>query len=336
MITAVLIVTPGCAAEPSRIDTSRVEASSNNEEREREIISAAVINAIAEEDFGRLNAMADQFRTSRARTPSGHWKSSIMYYTLEWQFGQGLDRKTGCKYHYEDFIQKWRQFSPDQPATIIATANMYLDRAWCVRGGGYADTVDDTERRGFYRLAQKSYDVLHANREKASIDPEYYALTASTYVALGKSRDEMIALVDMAAAQEPYYLRTYFAASVHFLPKWYGDATQFDIFARYAAEKTRASDQTGFYYRVYWNINQSSGEKNELNWDWNDAKKSMRDIYGRYPVAFNANQMIQETCKAGDIDEAKYCMRALHPEAPDDSFFALMIDSCKTQTAGLM
>lgn len=324
---------PSCTSGEGALDTSRVEANSSDEEFERNRIISAVDLAITSKDLAGLSEMADKYRQSRARTPSGSWQSEIFHIAIQFQTRKNLQRSTGCQSPLAPLVRDWLESDPDQPAAIITMADLELAEGWCFRGTGYSDEVSEQGWKEFRKHSRAAYDMLETKRDQASSDPEFYAVMAAVYRALNKTPRDLRLLLDEATSREPYYLRTYFSASHSFLPQWGGSAERLDDFARYAAERTAASDKTGFYYRVYWYLEDCACASPWTVGDWEEMKQAMRDVYERYPVDFNARHMLDVSCKAGDTDEALRYLRLLYPDATGDADFAAQIAACKWQAA---
>ena len=323
----------GCGEPPNPVDDSLVEVEGRDEEQDRSSIENAAISAVNTRNFSRLNQMMGHYRAVQARTRSGLWKSGIVHGALEWQLFRDMRYETSCNSRDAEFVRDWLAFSPDEPTALILQARMQKDRAWCLRGSRIAARTEPHRLDLFRQELEVAMEMLEDAHDKASIDPEYYAVMATIYVGLGVDQDSMVELLEVAAAREPYYLRTYFNATMRYLSKWGGNAAMMEGFALYAVEKTKVSDNTGFYYRIYWFLDQCECGAELTNWDRDRLKQAMRDVYARYPDAFNARRMMDDNCRAGDIDEAKTYMKAIAPAGSDDTALAAMIDSCKAMAA---
>ncbi len=269
-LLAALLLSPGCSAEAGPIDTGKVEASSTDEMSERKSIINTVDLAIARQDFAALDALEREYRTSRAHTPSGLWKLAFFHAAVQYNLGEGLERKDGCIYRHAPFVEQWRAAAPNEPAPIITEAALWVMQASCIRGSGYASEVQPSAWAGFHEAIGKAYRVLAAGRTAASVDPEYYAVMVKIYRGQGRPRDEFEHLVDEATKREPYYHRTYFNAAWSYLPQWGGSFRELDQFARSAAERTRASDKSGFYARIYWVLEDCGCDVIRRAADWDD------------------------------------------------------------------
>jgi len=328
-LLSALFLIQGCSAQAGIINSDNVEASSNDEVSERQSIVNAVDLAIARRDFAALNKMEREFRSSRARTPSGLWKLAYFHAGVQYNLGEGLERKDGCAYRHAQFVAQWRSVTPNEPAAIITDAALWNMQAWCIRGGAYASEVPDSAWAGFHQASERAFKVLEADRTVASVDPEYYAVMVQVYRAQNRPRAEFENLVAEAFKREPYYHRTYFNAARSYLPQWGGSFRELDQFARFAAGQTRESDKTGFYARIYWALEECGCDAIRQAADWNDMKQAMRDVYERYPVRHNAEHFQDISCRMGDSDEGLHYLRVLAPPGTSDAALTARIDGCK-------
>lgn len=320
-----------CAsAAPSPADTSQVDRALGNEHTARQNSTDMISVLVAQKDTKQLSAMAKQLRNARKRTESGLSVLGLFHGDVKFAFTRGMTRNNGCMSPNENVAHQWLKEDPKEPAAIIAVASVELSRAWCERGGGFIHTVSERERQKFAHHAERAYALLDANREIASVDPEFYAVTATAYRAINASEAQLEALLDEATSREPYYMRTYFAAAQSYLPKWGGSYHDLDAFARYAAERTATSDKSSYYYRVYWSLENDCHCMGPWNsGDWETMKQAMRDLYERYPSSHNLNHILDVTCKAGDFDEALAWMYKKHPDATSDDDLVVVMSSCK-------
>ena len=330
ILAASLWTFAGCAAEAGPVDTGKVEAASTDEMDERQVVLDRVAKAIKDEDFAALDAMALEYRSSRARTPSGVWKLAVYHAGLQAYLGKGLQREEGCTYRMADFVRRWREAGGDQPAAVITDASLLSARGWCVRGPGYANTVSGADWKAFEESAKAASALLERHKQKASVDPEFYAVSVKTYPALDRLGKPLADLVDEASRREPYYHRTYFNAAFYYLPQWGGSMAQVDEFARYAAHQTRESDKTGMYARIYWSLEQCGCDVMREAADWDDMKQAMRDVQARYPSPFNADHFMQVSCTMGDEEEGLHFIRAGAPPGTGDDALVARIRTCRT------
>jgi hypothetical protein len=328
------LVLAGCgfisgAAESSPIDTGKVEARTDDELGEQKIVLNQVDAAIAANDFAALDKLERQYRTSRARAPSGVWKLGVFHAEVQFNLTKGMSPENGCAAPGASFVAKWLRHDPVAPAAIITSAALSLRKAWCIRGGGYSGSVPEQAWPRFNAAIDDGFKSLTSARTAASIDPEYYAVMAKIYRSRGADQTETMALVREATNREPYYSRIYFEAVMNFLPQWGGSMAEVDQFARYASERTRTSDKLGYYARVYWVLDECGCADIAKDADWDTLKQAMHDVVERYPAPSNAKYFMDLLCKRGDVDAAMPFIRLLTPTALSDADRITWIDGCK-------
>lgn len=325
-----LLCLPNCKAEAVAQDTGKVEASSADEETERNIILNKVQTAIAANDFAGLSAMEDDYRSSRARTPSGTWKLAVFHVGLQTDLADGLQSGEACQYRKAQFVQRWAAATPHNPAPAITNAALLLSQAWCIRGGGYANSVTPQAWPAFREKVAAASQALDDHETMASIDPEFYAIKLKAMRSQGDSKAAFRNVIDEAASREPYYDRIYSAAAWYYLPQWGGSFAEVEQLARYAADRTRVSEKNGFYARVFWSLDEC-GCDILAHADWSTFKQGMRDVYDRYPVRWHSEYFAKLSCRMGDAEEGRHYIRAIHPEATGDADFAALFATCDSQ-----
>ena len=328
VLIACLLCLPNCTARAAAPDTGQVVASSSDESVAQDLIYKRVKTAIDVDDFAILSAMEDDFRSSRARTPSGIWKLAAFHGALQAYLADGLQHDSGCKYRRSDFVQRWTSAFPHNPAPVITDAALLLKRAWCFRGQGYATTVTEQAWPEVRKSMAAADEVLERNKATSSTDPEYYAVKLNIMILQGASKAIFHAVIEEATAREPYYHRTYFNASFYYLPQWGGSDAEVEAFARYAAERTRAGEHSGFYARVFWSLDECGCGFLEQAADWPRMKQAMRDVYERYPVRWNGQYFADLACRRGDVEEGRRYIRAIHPDGSGDVYFIGLFATC--------
>jgi hypothetical protein len=302
-------------------------ADEHAEKDARDAIIARTEAAIAAEDFAALAAMDREFRSSRARTPGGTWNLRVFHLTLQWDLDEGLDAEGKCIYRRAPFIARWRAAEPQDPAAAITDAALLLDQAWCYRGDGYAADVPEEAWPKFRDTVARAAAVLESTRRNAAIDPEFYA--TEIRAMRGWADDDALArLVAEASAREPAYEHTYTSAALSLLPQWGGSYAEVDALARAAAE---TAHDRGLYARIYRELDDCGCDILADAGDWQTMKRSMSEVYARYPVRFNADYFAELSCRMGDGEEGRRYIRALHPEATAEGDFVALFGTCDMQ-----
>jgi hypothetical protein len=270
--------------------------SSTDEVGHREDIMAAVANSLQNKRFDELEALADMFRSQKQRTPSGRWRLSLFY--------QGLKRyQQDLPPDQDPPLDGWIAAYPGSSAARIGYATMLLEKAWNIRGRGYASTVDEENWAPFRTTVERARQYLLKFKSMAAMDPNWYTTMAEVGTMQGWSDTEYDALLREAFDREPTYTDTYFEAANRALPKWGGSAQKVEKLAREAEQRTRATDGSGLYTRIYWATYYEDLFTNSAV-DWAEMKQGMDDILARYPTQWNISHFAFFACLGGDYTKA--------------------------------
>ena len=297
------------------IAANQTVATNASEQAAHDTIFNRAYSLIGARDFAGLNAMEKEFRTTRSRTPSGTWNLAAFYAGVEWKLKQSHLTER-CAPYSPDFIKAWIEADPGQPAAHIVDGQLLLDRAWCFRGRGFADHVEESDWVPFRDNADAAYHALADHKTVAVIDPEYYAVMENVYRAQNKSADKFGKLLNEAVSKEPYYYSLYFNAYYYFQPQWHGSAAEENVLAHFGMDRTRNEDGAGLYARFYWSAFQNCGQcaLNEHGMDWDVMKTAMDDVVKRYPHDWNFANFAKIACRMADGPTAAKYLSALSAE----------------------
>lgn len=283
---------------------------------ERERLAATVQILFDREDFEELTRIAREYRASEARSPSGLWMLSHFYDGLD-ALGVG-EKEAGYWDALDAKAARWAEQHPREPAAHITRALLRLGRAWARRGRGLAKDVPPEAWQPFERGVRKARAILLEQHEVASWDPHWYA--ALFHAALGQPWAErtLDALLEEALARFPAYHPIYFRVAQHRQPAWGGSAEAIEAFARDAVERTRDSEGTSLYARIYWSV--SRGQYGDALFedsqvDWEDMRRGFEDLLERHPDAWNLNHFARFACLAGDAATTGRLLRRMGGDA---------------------
>jgi hypothetical protein len=301
--------------EPGKVEKNNahklgvVEATTDNEMVERLQIINQTSAAVKAFDFAALDKMAYHFRSTRALTPSGTWKLSRFYHTLESDL-TSKDQLKACKNpKSQDFFRRWIAHSPKEPAAHIMSARLGRQMAWCIRGGAYAANVPKQDMEAFTRTTEQTYRRLDSVRAFAAKDPQFYVGMINLYPDVGANKSEFISLINEAINAEPYYYDIYWEARRFFEEKWLGDAGDLQRFDKYVTEATEAGVGKSVYARIHWVEKDGllPGDPAYLEGvDWPMWRAGMRDIATKYPDNWNLSNFSRISCDVGKHAEARY------------------------------
>jgi hypothetical protein len=328
LLTLCLLALPSCLSRAAASEPGLPPVTSSDEHAEREAILQKIKAAIASSDFAGLSAMEDDFRSSRARTPSGTWKLAVFHSGMQAYLADGLQSEHACQYQRQPFVRQWAAAAPRNPAPAITDAALLLEQAWCIRGTGFADSVASEAWPKFHDGVDAAFEILKKHKSTASIDPEFYAVELDAARAQGVSKAAFHDIIEEAVGREPNYHRTYYNAAWFYLPQWSGSYEEVEGFARYATDKAHLSEHSGLYARIFIDLDDCDCHLIQKVADWPTMKQSMRDIYDQYPVRWHAEYFADLSCRMGDAEEGRRYIRAMHPEATDEISFSALFNAC--------
>lgn len=284
---------------------------------ERARLTNEIVTLLNAERFVDLDRIADDYRSNGQRTPSGLWKLTIFYAGVNNVASSCRDKPRGPD--VEGKTQRWMAQNPNSPTAINAHAMFLVQHGWAYRGCGWASEVKEEDWKPFYEYVGKARAHLLAHKKIGERDPRWYETMLVIARSEGWDQAKFQALVDEAVAKHPYFYQIYFAAIDYLTPKWHGDKRKIEEFANYAVDKTRTSEQTGMYARVYWYASQAQ-YGSRLFTDsavvWPRMKQGIEDVLARYPDQWNLNNFAQFACQAGDQAMTQQLIRKIDVPMP--------------------
>ncbi|KAB7615804.1 hypothetical protein F9L33_03315 [Amylibacter sp. SFDW26] len=280
---------------------------SSEELLDRSNIRSKVDYLFFNKDFIGVDALADEYRDTRARTDSGVWKLAQLYYGL----GDSIKytRIASDKKQLDNITKEYLEKHPNSPTAIIARSKFFVALAWSYRGGGVASTVPDDAWEPFYENLKLAQSLLQEHKNIASSDPHWYALNIEIQKGLGRSQGNLAASIAEGVQVFPYYYDIYFQAASALSPFWNGSRIHIDAFARSAAESTKDIDGNSVYARIYWSLKKGLRKSEKLfrdyDVDWEKMKRGMEDIMVQYPDQWNIVNFAVFSCEAGDVDTTR-------------------------------
>lgn len=276
---------------------SGMPAASANDFADRAAIQRSVASLFMAEKFDALDALADEFRTSRERTSSGIWKLTVFYAGIS--STARPDEKSYAK--LENLASAWMEARPSSIAAKLAYAQLLEDHAWFLRGTDYWNNLTDQQRREYLRYHIRFRDYLMEIKGQASADPQWYALMAKVAVYEGWDDEAIDLFLSEAMNNEPYYYQTYFNLFTHYQQKWSGNPSKLKGIILKIANRTKPQDGNSFIARGYWVASGYGKEvRDDLGLDWADLNPGFQDLIRQYPDQWNLNAYAKFACLAGD------------------------------------
>jgi hypothetical protein len=279
-------------------------------------MESAVTAAIRNGDFERLEELSSHYRTTEARTSSGLWKLSLFDARL--RAALDIPKRDGQRWtSMITLVEEWVKRHPGSAGARLGYAQMLLSRAWSYRGNGYATTVAKEDWKPFREFTQRARRYLEKTKNVAARDPRWYEIMIAVATYQSWPKEQFDALLKEALDRYPDFYQIYFASIIYLSPKWGGDASSIEQFAREAVERTRKTEGDGMYARIYWYASQTQfGDELFLDSkvDWTLMKKGIDDVLAKYPDAWNTNNFARFACLRGDKEKTAELIERIGPE----------------------
>ena len=303
-------------APKENITVSEIEENSAMEiitetpdQKQAEEIREKTLALVESRDFTALDSVGADFLKSKERDAEGGWKLGDFYDSFELRDNLPTplwERRRG-------FLEEWIAAKPESQTARIALAQFYIDYAWRARGSGYADTVTEEGWRLMGERLEKSGNSLGEAAEKLTItDPMFFQTGLKVLLGAGGSPDSFDGLVAGSLEIAPDYWGSLSARAYSLLPRWHGETGDWEAFAKFIAEENDpyGKEQYAFIVLQRHAFDSSSVDPRRLDWDL--FKKSVRELFEKYPEAVtNISRAAFIATVADDRDFAKECFALL-------------------------
>lgn len=280
---------------------------------ERRAIYDTVVRDLQNADFTHLESLAEQYRVSQARSPSGVWKLSALDAGMRSMFDP-TNRDLEYWAYLEDFIGQWLKQYPTSPTAHLAQASMLIHQAWSYRGTGPAESVKQEDWQPFNEHIELARVALEESKSVASRDPQWYVTMAVVAKSQHWPAERFKEMLDEGLSRYPDYYPIYYSAVDYYSPKWNGSADAIEQFAMDAMQRTQSSEGKGLYARLYWHAAQIQYDDRlfqDSSINWSMMKKGMDDVLERYPDQWNINNFARISCFAEDKGKASELLQRI-------------------------
>lgn len=302
---------------------------------DRARIENEVTALLFDENFSKLEATADAYRTSKSRTSSGLWHLTFFYIGISEAFNMG-PKFWG---QHERIMEKWLAQYPKSPTAILAYSLMLSRHAWNIRGAGFSSSVRPENWKPFEEYIERARVYLEKNKTIASKDPKWYEQMIEFAKIQAWSENDFEKLIAEAIDLNPQFYQLYFVAIDYYVPKWHGDSEAVEKFARRMLKKTRSTEGFGMYARIYWYASQTQyGDDlfSESLVDWPTMKKGIDDVLKKYPDNWNINNFAKFACLHGDKAKTAMLMAKISEPILNRVWrHQSNFDNCKVWSSGL-
>jgi tetratricopeptide (TPR) repeat protein len=258
-------------------------------------------------NFELLDRTLTQLLQQKARTPSGVWKLSVMDRSLTHEFDKcGGD--SACWDKVEADVTAWRDTQPNSVNAHLMYAKMLMMRAWSIRGGGYANSVDPANWQPFHDYMERARSYLSEHRGTIGDDPRWYQYMIDIAKVQKPADTEFENFLERALSKNPDFYEIYFAAVDYYTPRWGGDAEKLEATIKSMLRFAPDDEVASLYARMYWYASQVEFTGNMFDQtatNWPAMKRGFEEIVAKYPDLWNLNHFLKFACFQGDLEQAR-------------------------------
>jgi hypothetical protein len=239
--------TVGNIAQESQPESSEVQDTSAR------LLHAQVLEMFKNEQYGQIDALAQQLRTQRMRFRGGAWQLNVVYGAIN-----SPGSMTATYAEWQTLIaqlQQWIAADQGSPTPRIALGQAYLTFAWKARGNGFSNTVSPQGWDLFNQRVASARSALEEARRLSVDCPEWYRAMQTVALAQSWPRKQVDELTRTAMAHDPGYFYFALAEANYLLPKWYGKPGDTEAYARQVADAVGGRDGDALYFLIAAHIN---------------------------------------------------------------------------------
>lgn len=208
-----------------------------------------VVQLLVSGDYDTLDATHEALKDGSEFFSNGETRLSVYYGSLLHRMTDGadisLDAMRALRPQRIAALQAWLKAKPHSDAARTTLAASLEERAFDLRGYGYADQVTEAQWQGFADQMTQAVDTINGLE---NWDPMAYSTAIDIANATGTPRNEEDDLFAHAVKAFPNDPEIYEARTTALLPKWGGSATDACAFA--ASLKNTLDDAAIMNYSV--------------------------------------------------------------------------------------
>lgn len=242
-----------------------------------------------------LAAMADKARESGVVLESGELAVTAFYeevqkYTLA---GEGVQ---------EQFDKAAEENPASKSIRLLALSVALTNAAEPSRVPLLVSVREDPIAPDPATIAKLRSDLL-AVKSIAASEPYWFNLMAEVLIIQKASEEDVRAVVKEGLEAFPQNTRLAVLGSNRFLPRWGGDASRLERYARFVSELPAMRDRKDIYARIYWNalklqyrltLFKVAGK------EWGLMEPSLESLVKSYPTLEHLNAAALMACLGGD------------------------------------
>jgi hypothetical protein len=238
------------------------------ETKERQQIEKQAAALLESRDFEKLDEYAQMYRDGEGCYADCSQKIALVYDGLE-------PSDEASNVVWEARIQKIRDWIDARPQSVtarIALARIMVAYAWNARSSEYADKVSDASWRLFFKRLNEAVAILNETKNLKQHCPVYWSTLMRAGLGLQVTKSQFNEVFKQAVKAEPDYKYYYHTRAVYLLPRWYGEAGEWEKDLAQSADKIGGEEGDMVYAQVVWGIHHYGNsidvfDGNKISWE---------------------------------------------------------------------
>ena len=219
-----------------------------SEEVDREAFGRSVRAMLKDERYDELQAKAESLLASGDCWPSGVPRFATF---LSRGLGKVGNPKQAELWEHFERLEDWARARPNSWLQPLAKGVALSTRAGQARGDDWASNVSADQWKRMNSDAAEAERVLIACPRVARETAAWYDEMLSVLHMLGRERDaEYRVVLKEALARWPLHYSFYIGGAIHLMPRWYGEAGEWQRFADVTTRALPDSVADEFYARI--------------------------------------------------------------------------------------
>ncbi|WP_107496872.1 hypothetical protein [Thalassobius sp. I31.1] len=262
-------------------------------------------------DFDTLEKMAEDYRSTDARSPSGLQMLNLFYASFHQAVRTELRRNGNTIEPLALRSDAWFAAYPESPTSAITTAIILSQHALQFAELHPEQFTESTINGSYLEWLYKADTFLLETKDFVAIDPYWYTQRADVLNRISAPDDVYHPNLREGLDRHPTFYQLYFAAFNRMRSTLESHAPHLEFFANFAVSNSRLRDSDGLYARMYWYAAQAHyGDRlfEDTSISWDKMRDGIYDVLEDYPDQWNIQHFARFACLAGDAETTRQLM----------------------------
>ena len=270
------------------LQLASMPAEFRNQELDELLFTLSTNELLKRQRFSELEQILSAVRQNRSHFVSNTSKTSAFYNAVD-------ERDLGGYENTERMLKQlslWRKKYPASTTAGTAYIGALITKAWDIRGGGYADSVSDSQWEGFRAHLNEAKSIYNELESKSEKDPELYTNRITTAMGLDEESETLFQFLEKAQKLDRLDPGPYQAVKLALEPRWGGTP----------------SEREQFLQQVPLELYMFLGEGDDLD----KIGESAMALAKKYPTVQNWSLALTISKETGNKERARTCLKQLN------------------------